>query len=473
MRHIRLLILMLLATLVPAAASASVRVTVQPGETLDAIGQRYGTTAQAIASYNGISDPAMIIAGTRIAIPSGSGSTTYASSPSRSGGHTVRPGENLGAIAARYGTTAQAIASYNGISDPAMIIAGTRIAIPSGGGSTIYASSSSGSGGYVVRPGDTLDAIGRRHGVSAQAIARANGITDPGMIVAGRRLSIPSSSGRPGSTPSIVSSSGGGHTVQPGENLSSIAARYGTTAQAIALANGVTDPHMVVAGRTLRVSGLPRMRNASMSNASGGPGTHTLRPGENLGAVAARYGTTAQAIARANGIADPDRVVAGTTIRVPGGSGGASVNTTSLTPITAATAGWSGHPRRDQVAAMINQSAATYGVDPALVRAIAWQESGWWQGARSSAGAVGVMQLMPDTARWLGPSVMGRSIDPTNVKDNIDGGAAYIGYLLRRAPSRDLAIASYYQGLNSVTSRGLYEDTKAYVGSVNTHYGVR
>lgn len=410
MRKIRFLILMFLTAIVPAAASAAVRVTVQPGETLSAIGQRYGVSAQAIASYNGISDPGIIIAGSTIAVPSSSGSGS-STSYSSSGSHTVQPGENLGSIAARYGTSARALAQANGITNPDMVVAGTRIRV-----SGVAATSSS----------------------------------------------------------SSESTSGGGHTVQPGENLGSIAARYGTTTQAIALANGINDPNMVVAGRTLRVSGLPRMTNASLStsSSSGGSG-HTVQPGENLGAIAARYGTSAQAIAKANGIANPNMVVAGTRLSIPASTSGTSVNTTGMTPITAQTAGWGGHPSRDQVAAMINQSAANYGVDPALVRAIAWQESGWWQGARSSVGAVGVMQLMPDTARWLGPAVLGRSIDPTNVKDNIDGGAAYLGYLLRRAPSRDLAIASYYQGLSSVTSRGLYEDTKAYVGSVNTHYGVR
>ena len=476
MRHLRLLIVMFLAILMPAVASAATRVTVQAGDTLDAIGQRYGVSAQAIAGYNGIADPGQIVAGQTVSVPASSG-VTGTSSASSSGGYTVQPGENLGAIAARYGTTASALAAANGLANPDSVVAGTRIRIAGvGASSTGSVSSSSGSGsGYTVRAGDTLDAIGRRYGVSARAIASANGITNPGMISVGTSLSIPSASSAASTSSGTVTraASGGSHTVRQGENLSTIAARYGTTASAIARANDLADPNVVVVGTRLVVSGGTATANSSSSSGSSTGGGYTVQPGENLGAIAARYGTTASAIARANGIADPNRVVAGTRITITSGGAAATTSTGTMTPVTAQTSGWSGQPSTSDVTAMIGQSAARYGVDPALVRAIAYQESGFWQGARSNVGAMGVMQLMPDTATWVGSSLVGRTLDPTNARDNIDGGAAYLAYPLRHTSSRDQAVASYYQGLGSVTSRGLYDDTKAYVGSVNTHYGVR
>jgi soluble lytic murein transglycosylase-like protein len=115
--------------------------------------------------------------------------------------------------------------------------------------------------------------------------------------------------------------------------------------------------------------------------------------------------------------------------------------------------------------------AARHGLDVALVRALGWQESGWWQGARSSTGAIGVMQLMPGTAAWIGQTLLGRSINPYDVSDNIEAGVAYLGYLQRQTRSRKLAIASYYQGLGSVTTRGLLAETEAYVGSVTSFLG--
>jgi membrane-bound lytic murein transglycosylase B len=75
------------------------------------------------------------------------------------------------------------------------------------------------------------------------------------------------------------------------------------------------------------------------------------------------------------------------------------------------------------VTQMLAQAAATYGVDPALVLAVATRESGLNPNAVSPAGAIGVMQLMPATAAALG-------VDPHNVAQNIDGGVRYLAQLL-------------------------------------------
>jgi soluble lytic murein transglycosylase-like protein len=118
------------------------------------------------------------------------------------------------------------------------------------------------------------------------------------------------------------------------------------------------------------------------------------------------------------------------------------------------------------VAALLGDHAARYGVDPSLARAIAWQESRWNQSARSSAGAIGVMQLMPATARWLGSDVIGRPLDPHRLEDNIEGGVAYLAWLARRSPGERTTIGAYYQGLRSLQEIGPYDDTVDYVRSV-------
>ncbi len=194
-----------------------------------------------------------------------------------------------------------------------------------------------------------------------------------------------------------------------------------------------------------------------------------MQPGDSLGAIATRFGTSTSALASANGLANPNVIVAGTRLRVPGASAAPSQG--PLTPVTAATNGWGNHPSRATIAGLIATHSARYGVDPALVRAVAWQESGWWQGSRSSYGAIGVMQLMPGTVAWLGPSLVGRRLDPYDASDNIEGGTAYLGYLVRATGSRRLAIASYYQGMGSVSARGLLPETEAYVTSVASFIG--
>ena len=119
----------------------------------------------------------------------------------------------------------------------------------------------SGSAGtYVVRPGDTLGAIAGRHGISVGTLVQANGITDPNRVYAGQRLSVPGGGAAPAAS---AAPSGRAHQVAPGETLSAIAARYGTSVSAIVRANGISNPNRVVIGSKLAIptsppaSGLP------------------------------------------------------------------------------------------------------------------------------------------------------------------------------------------------------------------------
>ncbi len=383
---------------------------------------------------------------------------------------SIQPGETLSDVASRYGTTASALARANGLANPDLVIAGTRLVISGNSGRV---SSGGGRGGHVVQAGENLGSIAARYGTSASALAQANGISNPNLVVAGTRLRV---SGGGGSSSGSSSGGGrGGHVVQVGENLGSIAARYGTSASALAQANGISNPNFVVVGTRLRVSGTGS--GTASTTSGGGRGGHVVEAGENLGSIAARYGTSASALAQANGIANPNMVVVGTRLWISGAVS-STVTTTSngmsqgaLTPVTAASSGWGSQPSRSEVSSLMVAYANQHGVDPSLVRAIGWQESGWWQGARSSTGAIGVMQLMPGTASWLGPALLGRQLNPYNVRDNIEGGAAYLAYLQRQTGSRRLAIASYYQGLGSVSSRGLYGETESYVASVSSFIG--
>ena len=99
--------------------------TVQEGDTLNSIAARFGTTAQKIAAYNGISDINVIYVGQVLYIPTGSGQnyTTY----------TVKSGDSLGRIAVSYGLTVAEVSAYNNISDPDTIYVGQEIKIPVSG----------------------------------------------------------------------------------------------------------------------------------------------------------------------------------------------------------------------------------------------------------------------------------------------------------------------------------------------------
>ncbi len=88
-------------------------------------------------------------------------------------------------------------------------------------------------------------------------------------------------------------------------------------------------------------------------------------------------------------------------------------------------------------------TAARYGVDPLLALELAIQESQLSQSARSGAGAIGVMQLMPDTAAWLG-------VDPYDVHQNIEGGVRYLAQQLAKYGDALAALAAYNWGPGNV-----------------------
>lgn len=292
----------------------------------------------------------------------------------------------------------------------------------------------------TVRPGDTLSSIAARNGTSVTVLARANGIRNPNVVRIGMRLTVPGGAAGGGG--------GGTYRVRAGDTLGGIAARHGTSVAALARANGIRNAGLIRIGMRLTVPA----GGSSSAPAAGAVGTHRVLPGETLGGIAASRGTTVSALAALNGIRDPSRIVAGQVLRVPAGGSGLLVPTPG-------------------VADLIARHSARYGVDPALARAIAWQESRWSQNARSSVGAIGVMQLMPATAHWFGPAVLGRRINPHVLSDNIEAGVAYLGWLIRQSGSTRRAIMAYYQGLGSLRHRGPFDDTKDYLASVSAFYG--
>jgi soluble lytic murein transglycosylase-like protein len=123
-------------------------------------------------------------------------------------------------------------------------------------------------------------------------------------------------------------------------------------------------------------------------------------------------------------------------------------------------------------AAEIGQIASIHGVSPSLAAAIAWQESGFNNGLVSSANARGVMQILPGTWSWIQDQLVSRPLDPASTRENVHAGVMYLGQLLRDTGGDERrAVASYYQGLGSVRSRGLFKDTKRYVDAVMAHRG--
>ncbi len=116
------------------------------------------------------------------------------------------------------------------------------------------------------------------------------------------------------------------HVVQYGQSLSGIARYYGTTVQAIVRANGIRNPNRIYVGQRLRIPVRSSGGNAAPAR------VHVVRWGETLSRIAARYGVSLYALMRANGLRSPNYIYAGQRLVIPGAGGGSATTTPPTTP---------------------------------------------------------------------------------------------------------------------------------------------
>jgi soluble lytic murein transglycosylase-like protein len=118
------------------------------------------------------------------------------------------------------------------------------------------------------------------------------------------------------------------------------------------------------------------------------------------------------------------------------------------------------------VPASIDAWSAHYGVDAALARAVAWQESGFHVNIFSAAGAWGPMQVLPSTWRYVEDVLIGHAVARTGDGD-VRVGVALLHHLIGAFGGDEaLAVAAYYQGERSVRERGVLPETRWYVANV-------
>ena len=252
--------------------------------------------------------------------------------------------------------------------------------------------------------------------------------------------------------------------VRPGDTLTSISKRHGVPIPRIVELNGLADPNRIYVGQRLRVTGASspsRPQPAAPAAPAARARSHTVRLGETLTHIAARYDVTVGAIASANGIANPSRIFAGQRLNIPGAGGSASPGASVPASMAALM------QRRAEVRRVIVEEAERYDVPVALALAVAWQESGWQQGVVSRAGAIGVMQLLPSTGEWVGEAMLGAPVDLANLRQNVRAGVRLLAHYRDRYDGNvDLVLAAYYQGQTAADRHGVYPISRPYVASI-------
>ncbi len=273
---------------------------------------------------------------------------------------------------------------------------------------------------HVVSAGESLSSVAAADGLSVSQLAAANGLSTDSLLIAGTTLQIPPQSS-------------------------------GTTEDAPVASDSASAPSS----------------GPSTSTGSGGSGSYVVQPGDTLSAIAARVGTTVDQLAAANGIDPAGLLLAGVGLSLPGASDSTSVSEPVSTGSVTSSSSAQPTPETVS-AGEVGSIAASEGVSPSLAEAIGWQESGFNNDLVSSTGAVGVMQIEPGTWDYIGQNLAGPPpLQPASAHDNIRAGTLLLHSLLADTGGDPaLTAAGYYQGLQSVRQNGLYTDTQQYVNDV-------
>ena len=161
---------------------------------------------------------------------------------------TVKPGETLSDIAARYNISLTKLMRMNDISNPDHVEIGSRLTVP---GSTVQA----GSGRHLVSSGETLSGIASHYKVSSRDLMTLNGLTDADHVELGQTLTLPSTAvvpaKRPKPAPITVVAGASEHTVAKGQTLTQIARAYEIPVASLININQLEDPNKVEIGTRL------------------------------------------------------------------------------------------------------------------------------------------------------------------------------------------------------------------------------
>jgi N-acetylmuramoyl-L-alanine amidase len=187
---------------------------------------------------------------------------------------------------------------------------------------------------------------------------------------------------------------------------------------------------------------------------TGQAAAYDVKPGDTLWAISHRTGVPIDRIVRDNGLKDPNRIVPGQHLVV------------GDAPVPAAAARTPEAVRGEAARQVLVAAAREFGLNPNFVLAVSMWESGHDQTQISKDGAIGLMQVMPSTAQWAGPALLGRQADIYLARDNARLGSALLSRYLDEFDDPRLALAAYYQGERGTREHGVYPSSRSYVDGI-------
>lgn len=207
--------------------------------------------------------------------------------------YVVKAGDTMDAIARQFCTDIGTIAGFNGITNPDVITEGQILRIPVGCQDDVVFRD------YTIEPGDTLFAIAKMFGTDVNTLSRLNGIPDPDRIETGRTIRVPM---RPGEDSIRI------YIVRDGDTLYEIGKKYGYSIEELAAYNDIIDPDRIEIGQIIR---FPTPADGTLTD-----GVYTVRSGDTLWKIAQRFGTTVVSLINLNGLTNPDTLMPGQRLKI-------------------------------------------------------------------------------------------------------------------------------------------------------------
>ncbi len=300
--------------------------TVQSGDTIQAIANRFEVSTDALLQYNGIIDPNRIFRGQVIKIPVG------VVSPPQT--HQVQPGETLRWIAERYNVTQESLIDANNLTNVSRLTVGQVLNLPATGGPSIFTQE------HIVQTGQTLRSIGELYGISWEELASVNNLPNPNLLQVGQTLIVPAFGSTPVTTPVpqpvatqapvVVATQAPPqqqapqqtqlqtYVVQVGDNPALIADRFGVTLTSLIDINNLRGNLPIFAGDILLipptggVTGTVTTTTATNNQTfTAPPGQYIVQPEDTLFEIAIRYNRNVYDIAAANGLLNLNSIYVG------------------------------------------------------------------------------------------------------------------------------------------------------------------